>query len=650
MTIPIHENKYSMISFTRTIGFRLWLICVAAIMFPLGINILQLNLQQYKKTLSSITSDLRENALFKAHTLQQTIPLNIDILALFSEIFDIDRGVPAEPDLALSKEMEKIFHSTYKEISLVKKEADGNFRVVASSRIEQLGKNYNQEIFLSDSQPFLATLRHSGSDSQVLAVLQTNIFDISSQEVLGVLYTLSDTNYLLNGLLAAKDPLSVKTAILSKNGIILQATDSSLDLVSIHKTVSKEQFCDVFLRDDICPPHLLLRPPLNLDPLPYGENFVSFCIGNTEMWGYIHSLPEMDFRILTYEEKSIIFASLWRRTLLYFAYFCCVLLGSITAFLVAKRLSKPIRKLATAMMETRRNQHHPYEPDSLGFEINHLGEIFNSMVQSFSQQQSLAEKNFEIKQHAQNALRLGEEAQQRLLPNQLPDSPTTEIAKAYIPAITVGGDFFDIFVIGEGPQAKLFLIVADASGKGVNACAYSLFLKNMLHTFLSELSSIQEAVQQTAALFYQQTAESGMFVTLCIYCYHYATRELEYYSCGHNPACLRAPNGDISFLSHPGMALGFLPEVPPHPAYTLVLEEESLLVLYTDGVTEASNKHGEMFGEERLKALVASLTKQSAEEAIQSIMFSIKSFVKDCPQHDDITLLVLKMPKEPSTY
>lgn len=96
-------------------------------------------------------------------------------------------------------------------------------------------------------------MRHSGSDSQVLAVLQTNIFDISSQEVLGVLYTLSDTNYLLNGLLAAKDPLSVKTAILSKNGIILQATDSSLDLVSIHKTVSKEQFCDVFLRDDICP-------------------------------------------------------------------------------------------------------------------------------------------------------------------------------------------------------------------------------------------------------------------------------------------------------------------------------------------------------------------------------------------------------------
>ncbi|MBQ8498918.1 SpoIIE family protein phosphatase [Chlamydia sp.] len=634
-----------MISFTRTIGFRLWLICVAAIMFPLGINIFQLNLQQYKKTLASTTSDLRENALFKAHTLQQIIPLNVDILSLFSEIFDLDRGVPSEPDITLSREMEKIFRSTYKEISLVKKEPDGNFIVVASSQPQQLGKNYNQEIFLSDSQPFLATLRHSGTNSQVLSVLQINIFDISSQEVLGVLYTLSDTEYLLEGVLAAKDPLSIKTAILSKNGIILQATDASLKLVSIHKKVSKEQFCDVFLREDLCPPHLLLKPSLNLSPLPYGEGFVSFYIKNKEMWGYIHTLPDTDFRILTYEEKSLIFTSLWRRALLYFAYFCCVLLGSITAFLVAKRLSKPIRKLATAMIETRRNHHHPYEPDSLGFEINRLGEIFNSMVQNLSKQQSLAEKNYEMKQHAQNILRLGEEAQQRLLPNQLPHYLTTEIAKAYIPAITVGGDFFDVFVIGEGEQAKLFLIVADASGKGVNACAYSLFLKNMLRTFLSELSSIQEAVQQTSSLFFKQTATSGMFVTLCIYCYCYATRQLEYYSCGHNPACLRAPNGEVSFLTHPGMALGFLPDVPSHPVYTLSLEEESLLVLYTDGVTEASNKYGEMFGEERLKSLIASLPQQSAEEAIQSIVRSIKSFVKDYQQHDDITLLILKITK-----
>lgn len=645
MPVPIHENRYTMISFTRTIGFRLWLICVAAIMFPLGINIFQLNLLQYKKTLLSTTSDLRENALFKAHTLQQIIPLNIDILALFSEIFDLDRGVPSEPDLALSKEMEKIFYSTYKEISLVRKDPDGNFIVVASSQLQQLGKNYNQEIFLSPSQPFLATLRHSDGDSPLLSVLQTPIFDISSQEVLGVLYTLSDTDYLLDGLLAAKDPLSMKTAILSKNGIILQATDASLNLVSTHKEVAQDQFCDVFLREDFCPPHLLLRAPLDLSPLPYGEGFVSFRIQDQEMWGYIYTPSDMDFRILTYTEKTIIFASLWRRALLYFAYFCCVLLGSITAFLVAKRLSKPIRRLATAMIETRRNQHHPYEPDSLGFEINRLGEIFNSMVQSLSQQQSLAEKNYAIKQQAQNALRLGEEAQQRLLPNQLPNYPTTEIAKAYIPAITVGGDFFDAFVIGEGDQAKLFLIVADASGKGVNACAYSLFLKNMLHTFLRELSSIQEAVQRTSSLFYQQTAESGMFVTLCIYCYHYTTRQLEYYSCGHNPACLRAPNGDVSFLSHPGMALGFLPGVAPHLTYTLTLEEGSLLVLYTDGVTEAHNKHGEMFGEERLKNLVASLTHHNAEEAVQSIMFSIKSFVKDCQQHDDITLLVLKTPK-----
>lgn len=117
---------------------------------PLGINILQLNLQQYKKTLSSITSDLRENALFKAHTLQQTIPLNIDILALFSEIFDLDRGVPAEPDLALSKEMEKIFHSTYKEISLVKKRLMGTLEslllAASNNLVKTITKRFSYQI------------------------------------------------------------------------------------------------------------------------------------------------------------------------------------------------------------------------------------------------------------------------------------------------------------------------------------------------------------------------------------------------------------------------------------------------------------------------------------------------------------------------
>lgn len=265
------------------------------------------------------------------------------------------------------------------------------------------------------------------------------------------------------------------------------------------------------------------------------------------------------------------------------------------------------------------------------------------MVQNLSKQQQLAQKNYEIKENAQNALQLGELAQQRLLPHTLPLYPYVEIAKAYIPAITVGGDFFDVFVVGEGDNARLFLIVADASGKGVYACGFSLFLKNMLRTFLTELPSIQDAIQRTATLFYENAANSSMFVTLCVHCYSYKTHTLEYYSCGHLPACLLSPEGGCSFLEHPGMALGFLPQIPNVTTQTLKLQPESLLILYSDGITEAHNKYDEMFGEERLSTIVRSLTDKSAEQAQQTLMLALKSFVGDSEQHDDITLLILKI-------
>ncbi|EPJ33496.1 HAMP domain protein, partial [Chlamydia psittaci 06-1683] len=122
-----------MIPFTKTIGYRLWLACVAAILIPLGINIVLLNLRQYHTTVSSVTLAFKENATFKVDTLMQIVPLNADVLALFSEVLDLDEGIPSIPNVELSNEMQRMFSSSYDEISLIKLFPNGEKIVVASS-------------------------------------------------------------------------------------------------------------------------------------------------------------------------------------------------------------------------------------------------------------------------------------------------------------------------------------------------------------------------------------------------------------------------------------------------------------------------------------------------------------------------------------
>ncbi|AHK63598.1 PP2C family protein-serine/threonine phosphatase [Chlamydia avium] len=631
-----------MIPFTKTIGFRLWLACVVAIIFPLGINIVLLNLKQYRNTVSSVAIAFKENAAFKVDALQHTVPLNADILTLFSEILDLDAGIPTHPNIELSNKMHRMFNSTYDEISLIKIFPNGEKIVVASSILERLGENYQHILDIPNNSMFSATLKQSAKNHEVYSVMQSNIFDTNTNEISGVLYTTYNVEDFLKNILINTQPLfTVKTAIVSKNGVILKSSDPELNLHTIYPDTTPEQFCDIFINKESCPKKIALQK-IRLTPLSIGKNFFSFITKKQEIWGYIAPIQQMELSLLSYGEKTDLLSSFWKRAVIYFAYFTCVLLGSTVAYLVAKRLSLPIRKLATVMINTR-NHTLDYVDDTLGFEINRLGHIFNAMVKNLNQQQALAQKNHEIKENAQNALYLGEQAQQRLLPNTLPLYPKTELAKAYIPAINVGGDFFDVFIVGEGENAKLFLIVADASGKGVYACGYSLFLKNMLRTFLSHTSSIQEAIEKTAALFHQSTSETGMFVTCCVYSYSYATKTIEFYSCGHNPACLLSPDGQVSMLTHQGIALGFLPQVPFVPTQTFQIDPGSFIILYSDGITEAHNQAGEMFSEERLKNTVKTLVGKSAEDAMHTLMLSVKNFVSNCPQYDDITLLILKI-------
>ena len=187
--------------------------------------------------------------------------------------------------------------------------------------------------------------------------------------------------------------------------------------------------------------------------------------------------------------------------------------------------------------------------------------------------------------------------------------------------------------------------MADASGKGVHACFFSLSLRNMLRTYAKEYTDIAQAMGAANDLFRADTGDSGMFVTALSGIYDAETRVLSYYSCGHNPGLLRRKGGVVETLEFKGMAMGFVP-APPATAHTIHLEPGDLVLFYTDGITEAMNKEYEFFGEERLMRCLAQEGDKEASAVIESIVAHVADFSGGEDQHDDITLLVMKVKND----
>lgn len=217
-----------------------------------------------------------------------------------------------------------------------------------------------------------------------------------------------------------------------------------------------------------------------------------------------------------------------------------------------------------------------------------------------------------------------------------------EIYGTMRPAHVVGGDFFDFFSLDD---SHVGMVIADVSGKGIPAALFMSMSRAALRCFASKKMSVLSCVQQTNEFLCSRN-ESCMFITLFYGVLNVITGELNYCNAGHTPPLILAENGTIEEVGkHQGLALG-LSEEFPFIEKSLVLKERNYFLYYTDGVTEAMNEQGEMFGKQRLKECLLHNSDKTPSELINNIVAEIQSFIKNAEQADDITILCLKKLKK----
>jgi sigma-B regulation protein RsbU (phosphoserine phosphatase) len=271
-----------------------------------------------------------------------------------------------------------------------------------------------------------------------------------------------------------------------------------------------------------------------------------------------------------------------------------------------------------------------------------LGELAHSFNRMSGSIEHLLEVQRE-KQRLDDELRIAREIQKSLLPVAPPRVPGLSIADLCEPAREVGGDYYDFFELGPG---RLGVLIADVSGKGTSAALYMAELKGLMlglsHTEQSP-RKLLIAVNHLLA----EHLDNRSFITATYAVIDRAAMTLTCVRAGHTP--LIVVSGQTEIVTPDGMVLGLrLPGASER--FDAVLEEDvrpiapgDIVALYTDGVTEAMNAEGELFGETALASVICSARQADAPTIRERVVREVKAFVGDAEPHDDMTMVIVKV-------
>ncbi len=242
-------------------------------------------------------------------------------------------------------------------------------------------------------------------------------------------------------------------------------------------------------------------------------------------------------------------------------------------------------------------------------------------------------------------LAIAREIQESFLPKSAPALPRFDVAGATFPHDEVGGDYYDFVPVTE---TRVGLAIADVSGKGIPA---ALLMAGFRMSLLAEVRNefaIRAVMRKVNSLLYEST-DRDKFVTAFYGVLDVKNRVLTFSNAGHNPPILlRAAGGRFEYLEEGGVAFGVLPDAR-YEERPIALAPGDLLVLYTDGISEAPNPAGKLYGTRRLEETMARLRMRGAREILDGIVAEVRAWTGDHGPSDDITLIVLQALADPDT-
>jgi len=308
-------------------------------------------------------------------------------------------------------------------------------------------------------------------------------------------------------------------------------------------------------------------------------------------------------------------------------------------FVISTRVSRPLKELAVAANKMGQGDFDVAIPHLSGRdEIAQFGWAFLNMRTSLKEHM---EKQKDL-DRIESELDFAKDIQIGFLSmdekEEGSEDPYHELTPFLLPAKEVGGDFYDFFKLDDG---RLCVVVGDVSGKGVPAALFMMVSRIVLRTMAQNLKSVVETFER-ANYELAKRNRANMFVTVWMGIVDLKTGRVEFASAGHNPPVIRHKDGSAEFAkSKAGVVMAAM-ENSRYKMQTLELAPGDTLFLYTDGVTEATNEHNELFGNDRLLDALTHGGGKGTKEMCRFVKRQIDAFTRKASQFDDITMLAME--------
>src|SRR6266849_7757243 len=313
---------------------------------------------------------------------------------------------------------------------------------------------------------------------------------------------------------------------------------------------------------------------------------------------------------------------------------------------LAKSLTGSVHELFTGTESVRQGDFTHKIPVKSDDQLGELTQSFNSMTASI---EDLLRQAAE-KKRLEEELRIAHEIQMSLLPQGPLMMPGLSVTALCVPAREVGGDYYDFLPLDDH---RVGVLIADVSGKGTSAALYMAELKGLMLS-LSRIHRSPRELLINANRIIAEHLDARSFITMTYGVIDLHARTMTYARAGHTPliyvpgACAGGAPRQVQILAPDGMVVGLKLDNGEMFARhlveeTIALQPGDLYLLFTDGISEAMNSRDDLFGETRLGQLVETHAHLPSDELRERVLREIAAFVGDAPQHDDMTMILLKV-------
>jgi phosphoserine phosphatase RsbU/P len=322
-----------------------------------------------------------------------------------------------------------------------------------------------------------------------------------------------------------------------------------------------------------------------------------------------------------------------------------ILFSTVLSMLLSRNLSSPLLSLSVTAQKLGKGNLDVQIAEKGPREVQELAHTFNVMTASLRDHIRNLKEEVRQREQFESEMHIAAEIQRSILPASSPPSRDgLHLSARTMFASEVGGDFYDVLQVQGG---NLAIAIGDATGKGLPAALLVSACASTLRALSDGFPSPRDLLYQTNRALARQVGSTGRFVTAFVMIIDPEKGILRYSIAGHNPPILVGKSSDrqVSLDSNLGLPLG-IREDEPFDEVEVPLMAGDTILLYTDGLTEAMNESGRLYGQERLYALLSKYRNLLPEELLGAIEDDLRDYCGDVKLHDDTTIVAIRFDPE----